>query len=85
MLAHGLEEDYIRKMWHDSNCEGFEVRRLPPRETNVVVIRILPCPEGILEMIAEEKLHGYYVFHAQIVPEGGTSSLIAEAFALYGF
>ena len=57
---------------------------MPPRETNVIVIRILPCPEDILEMIAKYKLNGYFVFHAQIVPEGDMSNLIAEAFALYG-
>ena len=83
-LNHGLTADYIREMWYDSSCEGFEVRRTPPRETNVITIRFLACPNGILEMIAEEGVDNYYIFHAQIVPEGKMTSLIAEAFTLYG-
>lgn len=52
-LKHGLSAEYIQEMRYDSSCEGFEVRRLPPRETNVIAIRLLSRPEGILEMIAE--------------------------------
>ena len=85
VLKHGLTAEYIEAMWYDSSCDGFEVRRLPPKETNVIVIRLLPCPEGILEMIAEDELDRYFVFHAQIVPEGKSSTLVAEALELYGF
>lgn len=83
-LKHGLTADYIEEMWYDSNCDGFEVRRLPPRETNIIAIRLLARPEGILEMIAEESTCCYRVFHAQIIPEGKTSGLIAEALELIG-
>ena len=70
-------------MWYDSNCEGFEVRRMPPRETNIIAIRLLPVSGGTLEMIAEDKVDSYLVFHAQIIPEGKQSSLIEEAHALF--
>lgn len=83
-LKHGLEAEYIERMWYDDSCEGFEVRRLPPRETNLIAIRFLAQPEGILEMIAEELTQSYRVFHAQIVPNGKKSSLIVEALSLYG-
>ena len=83
-LRHGLTAEFIEEMWYDSNCEGFEVRRLPPRETNVIAIRFLPQPDGILEMIAEDGADHYFVFHAQIVPNGKTTSLLAEALELSG-
>lgn len=83
-LKHGLSAEYIEEMWYDSSCEGFEVHRLPPRETNAITIRFLSCPDGILEMIAEDDLRCFYVFHAQVVPEGKMTTLIAEAFRLYG-
>ena len=83
-LKHGLAAEYIERMWYDSTCEGFEVRRLPPQETNIIAIRFLVCPEGTLEMIAEDTQSGYYIFHAQIVPEGNTTNLIVEALRLSG-
>ena len=57
---------------------------MPPDETNVIAIRFLARPEGILEMIAEDGTESYYVFHAQIIPGGKVSNLIAEAFRLAG-
>ena len=71
-------------MWYDTSCEGFDVRRMPPDETNVIAIRFIARPSGILEMIAEDKAAEYYVFHAQIFPGGKRTSLIAEAFLLAG-
>ena len=83
-LKHGLSAEYIEEMWYDSNCEGFDVHRMPPDETNVIAIRFLAQRDGILEMIAEDQVASYYVFHAQVIPDGKVSSLIMEAFALAG-
>ena len=57
---------------------------MPPDETNVIAIRFLACQGGILEMIAEDGVSSYYVFHARVIPEGKVSSLIEEAFRLAG-
>lgn len=83
-LKHGLDAEYIERMWYDSSCEGFEVRGLPPRETNVIAIRFLARPDGILEMIAEDEVDHYYVFHAQLVPDGKATNLLVEALSLIG-
>lgn len=82
-LEHGLEADYIEEMWNDQNIEGFEVERTPPKESNLIVIRFVRQPNGILEMIAEDKDDEYFIFHAQLVPEGSETSLLREAFELY--
>ena len=82
-LEHGLDADYIEAMWRSRNVEGFEVERLPPKETNIIVIRFVRQPDGILEMIAEEEADSYFIFHAQLVPDGGETSLLREAFELY--
>ena len=84
-LKHGLDAEYIQRMWYDTSCKGFEVSRMPPRESNVIAIRFIVQPSGTLEMIAAEYASVYRVFHAQIVSEGKTTSLLAEALALYGF
>ena len=82
-LEHGLDADYIEEMWSSEDVEGFEVERLPPRETNLIAIRFVRQPEGVLEMIAEDEGSRYYVFHAQQVPNGKETSLLREAFELY--
>lgn len=84
-LRHGLDPEYIERMWYDERVEGFEVERLPPRESNLIVIRFVRQPDGVLEMIAEDDATCYFVFHAQLVSPGGMTSLISEAFALLGF
>ena len=83
-LKHGLTTEYITEMWYDSSCEGFSVHRLPPDETNLIAIRFLPRPDGTLEMIAEDEPSRYFVFHAQVMPEGKKSNLLAEALVLAG-
>ena len=82
-LEHGLKADYIEEMWRNENVEGFEVKRLPPKETNLIVIRFVRQPDGTLEMIAEDEGNSYYIFHAQLVPDGHETSLLREAFELY--
>ena len=83
-LKHGLSPEYIKAMWTGAHTDGFEVRRLAPKESNIIVIRFVQQSNGTLEMLAEDRDRGYYVFHAQLVKEGHTTTLLREAFALLG-
>ena len=82
-LNHGLKAAYIEEQWRKENVEGFEVERLPPRETNLIVIRFVRQSNGVLELVAEDEGDDYFIFHAQLIPDGKNTSLLKEAFELY--